>query len=181
MQERSPEQLIELGKRELAESHRNHAYSLFRKALEEGERSLDPKAKADLLKAIGRLDRSFGRLEDARVHYAMSAEITRMLNSPLALAHTLRHVADILLEQKKLSEAEPIYAEVLAIYRADPGTQPLDLANALRGNALLMEALKRQPEALASWSEAKSLYEHAAVHEGVAESSRRMEALVRAG
>jgi tetratricopeptide (TPR) repeat protein len=171
---RSPESLFEQGKQQLAENHPKYARSLFRKALKEGKRSLEPGARAELLKALAKLDRDLGFIEDARVHYAMSAEIARTLNDPPGLAHTLRHVADILRGQKKLSEAEPIYAESLAIYRADPRTPPLHLANALRGSALLMEGLGRELDALRAWSEAKPLYEQTGVQEGVEESERRI-------
>jgi tetratricopeptide (TPR) repeat protein len=176
---RSPEFLFEQGKQQLAADHRKYARSLFRKALKEGKSTLAPGVRAELLKALGKLDRDLGYIEDARVHYAMSAEIARTLNDPPGLAHTLRHVADILRNQKKLSEAEPIYAESLAIYRADLGTPPLHLANALRGSALLMEGLGRELDALRDWSEAMSLYEQAGVHEGVEESKKRIANLGR--
>lgn len=174
MQVRSPEQLIEFGKRQLTEGRLRYAHGLFSKALKEGRHSLAPEARAGLLKTIGKLDRDLGHLENARVHYAMSAEITRTLNDPPCLAHTLRHVADIFRNQKKFTEAEPVYAESLAIYRAESDTPPLDLANALRGYALLKEALGQPREAIECWGEARSRYEQAGVYEGVEEGKKRI-------
>jgi tetratricopeptide (TPR) repeat protein len=137
MPTRTPDLLFESGKKQLAENHRKYARSLFRKALKEGKKSLDTAMRAELLRSLAKVDRDLGFVEDARVHYAMAAEIIRTLNNPLALAHTLRHEADILREQKKISEAETIYGEALRLYRTHPEHRPLDLANALRGYALL--------------------------------------------
>jgi tetratricopeptide (TPR) repeat protein len=171
---RTPEQLFEYGRKQIGEGRRKYARSLFRKALKEGERSLDPSVKADLLISLGRVDRDLGFLEDARVHYAMAAEVIRTLALPLSLAHTLRHAADLLREQKKLGEAESTYAEVLTLYRAHPEYRPLDLGNALRGYALLKSASGDNAAALAMWREAGALYEVVGVQAGIDESRARI-------
>ena len=63
------------------------------------------------------------------------------------------------------------YREALAIYRRNERTPPLDLANALRGFALLKG---RSAEANALWQEARDLYAAVGVEAGVAESSGRL-------
>lgn len=73
--------------------------------------------------------------------------------------------------------AEPGYAESLRLYRSHKETPQLDLANALRGWALLKEATGEIVEARAFWLEAKDLYAEVQVEAGVAESSRRLDHL----
>jgi hypothetical protein len=87
------------------------------------------------------------------------------LNDPLALAHTIRHVADIHRVQGNPQLAEPCYDEALGLYRANAATPPLDLANAIRGLALL-----KNDKAL--WAEARDLYASLDVQAGVDECSR---------
>jgi len=158
----------------LAENHRKYARSLFRKALKEGKRDLDRSTKAELLRTLAKIDRDLGFVEDSRVHYAMAAEIIRTLDHPLVLAHTLRHEADILREQQKFDEAETIYGEVLTLYRANSEHRLLDLANALRGYALLKAAVGNNSESTMLWQEAGALYETLGVEAGVAESRENL-------
>jgi len=104
----------------------------------------------------------------------MAAEIIRTLDHPLVLAHTLRHEADILREQQKFDEAETIYGEVLTLYRANSEHRLLDLANALRGYALLKAAVGNNSESTMLWQEAGALYETLGVEAGVAESRENL-------
>lgn len=77
----------------------------------------------------------------------------------------------------RLAEAASCYAEALALYRAGGATQPLELANTLRGLALVHEARGEGEEAAHLWREARDLYSRAGVAAGVAESERRLAAL----
>jgi hypothetical protein len=70
--------------------------------------------------------------------------------------------------------AEPCYHEALTIYRAHKETPPLDLANAIRGLALLKSNAGEVEEARALWAEARDLYAAVNVEAGVKESSRRL-------
>src|SRR6185312_15703655 len=97
----------------------------------------------------------------------------------LKLAHTIRHIGDIHRHEGRTEPAESCYQEALAIYRAHAETPPLDLANALRGFALLKESLGASQEARALWEEAGKLYASVNVEAGVIESERRM-ALLKA-
>jgi tetratricopeptide (TPR) repeat protein len=95
------------------------------------------------------------------------------------LAHTVRHVGDILQDQAKLDLAEPCYREALDIYRCHPETPPLDLANTLRGYALLKGAQGRAQEASLLWLEARTLYMETSVAAGVTESERQIARLTK--
>jgi hypothetical protein len=57
------------------------------------------------------------------------------------------------------------------LYRADPQTPPLELANALRPLALLKHDAGEFAAAERSWEEAKNLYSSVNVYAGVAESA----------
>jgi tetratricopeptide (TPR) repeat protein len=81
----------------------------------------------------------------------------------------VRHVADILLCEGNLEQAQRNYEEALAIYSAHEETPPLDLANALRGYALLMEKSREIEEAAMVWQQTLGLYEQLGIEAGVAE------------
>jgi len=110
--------------------------------------------------------------------YQEAVSLHRRLDRPLVLAHTIRHVADILRNQAQLDLASSNYAEALAIYRAHAETPPLDLANALRGYALLKASNGEQEGAAKLWQEAGVLYAAAGVEAGVAESEAQVARLI---
>lgn len=70
--------------------------------------------------------------------------------------------------------AEANYREALAVYRGHPDTSPLDLANAIRGLAILASDTGKNEESRALWQEAHDLYAAVNVEPGVKESSRRL-------
>ena len=146
----------------------------LQQAVEMGSRSKDQPRLARALAALGQIERDLHNADDALRLYEEAVEIYRQLNSSLKVAHTGRHVADILREMGRLAAAETSYSEALGIYRAHPETAPLELANALRGYALLKEALGENASALAMWEEAGSLYAIANVEAGVVESARKV-------
>ena len=120
-----------------------------------------------------------GETGAALLHYKEAAGVYRRLDEPLRLAHTVRHIGDILREDGQLEPAWSCYREALEIYRAHPETSPLDLANAIRGYALLQEEIGETTEALALWREARELYAAVNVQAGVDEGDRRIERLSR--
>jgi tetratricopeptide (TPR) repeat protein len=68
----------------------------------------------------------------------------------------------------------PHYNEALEIYRSHVQTPPLDLANALRGFALLQANLGKTEEAKQLWQEARDLYADQDVQAGVDEADRQI-------
>lgn len=137
----------------------------------------DPLQLAKTLTALGQIERDLHHPEEALRHYQEAAGIYRTADVPLLLAHTVRHIGDIHRDKTQLKLAEPCYAEALAIYRAHAETSTLDLANTIRGVALLKEALGDPQEATKLWEEAGRLYVSVNVESGVKESKRRIEAL----
>ncbi len=132
----------------------------------EGDRAMLARA----LVGLGKVEREVGALELAREHYQSAAGILRTLNDRPLLAHTVRHVGDILQQQGNKGAAGACYAEALALYRDCPTTGALDLANTLRGYALLKSGLPARREAIALWEEARGLYGAAGVEAGVEEA-----------
>ncbi|HEX5258409.1 MAG TPA: hypothetical protein VFW35_06475 [Sphingomicrobium sp.] len=124
--------------------------------------------------AAARADRNAGRRDEAERAYGDAAGQARSQNEPLALAHAQRHVSDLARERGSVDEALSAAAEAVAIYRAQPGSRPLDLANALRLNALALDAADRRDEARPLWQEARGLYASVGVTAGVDEADVRL-------
>jgi tetratricopeptide (TPR) repeat protein len=173
----APESLLEQGRIAKREGRLEDATDLFRKALTESRASDNRALRAMLLEELAYIERNLCDLEVAERHYRESAEIYRSLDNPLKTAHTVRHAADILREQKKPKQAAPLYVESLAIYRGHKETPSLDLANAIRGFALLKEQTGERDQALSLWSEAGELYDLTGIDAGVSECRARIESL----
>lgn len=159
----------------------NHRFSDARrdltKAVRSSRKSNDQRRLARALAALGQIQRDLHNNDDALRLYEEALEIYRALNDPLKLAHTVRHVGDILRHMERFPAAALAYTEALRIYHDHEDTQLLDLANAVRGFALLKEALGEKAEARALWEEAGILYAACNVESGVAESARRVKLL----
>ncbi|MGA8742357.1 MAG: tetratricopeptide repeat protein [Terracidiphilus sp.] len=173
----SPELLLERGRIAKRERRLEDAMDLFRRALTESSAGDNRALCATLLEELAYVERNLRELEAAEAHYRASAEIYRSLGNPLKAAHTVRHAADILREQNKPEQAASLYAESLAIYRTHKETSPLDLANAIRGFALLKEKTGDLEQAFRLWSEASELYGLTGIDAGVSECRARIESL----
>ena len=133
---------------------------------------------AKALTALGQIESDLHDHAGALKNYEDAAAIYRATNDSQRLAHTIRHIGDMHRRQKRADLAEPCYREAVELYRCDPTTPPLDLANALRGFAMLKDDMGEQLEAKPLWEEARELYAAVEVKEGVAESSRRLALLL---
>ena len=154
------------GNPELAKRH-------FSEALERCDGSV-PGVRARALTALGQVERDLKQTESAIAHYEQAAEIYRANSDALRLAHTIRHVADILRGSARQAEALPLYEEAMQIYRAHPASPPLDVANALRGFALLKDDLGDREDGRSLWLEARKLYAAVQVQAGVEECESRL-------
>ena len=178
MAARTPETLLEQGRAAKREHRPQYARNLFRKALKESRKSEDRALRAALFEELAYVDRNLRDLEAARRHYLQASEIYRSLDSHDETAHTMRHAADILREQGKRDRAEPLYVEALAIFHSQQQTWPLDLANAIRGYALLKTESGDRQQALALWHEARELYLETGIEAGVTECAARIRSLL---
>lgn len=117
---------------------------------------------------------------DAQIlKYKLSVAGLRQIDEPLRLAHQVRHLGDAYRRAGEYSLAEPCYVEALSIYRRHEERNPLDLANAIRGFAILKQNVGAQAEAEAMWLEAHHLYLSTNVLSGVAGSASYLAILTK--
>lgn len=109
-----------------------------------------------------------------RVHGRQLGVALARGKDPLKFARRLRHLGDAYSTAHRPDHAERCYGEALAIFRSRPDTKPLDLANALRGLAVVKHGTGAADEAQRLWLEAHDLYVSVNVQSGVAESAARL-------
>src|SRR5580765_2754074 len=132
---------------------------------------MDRLARAQELKRRGEsARRSDGPM--ARLCYEEAVVLFREAGEALVLAHTIRHLGDVYLEQGRPDLAEPCYHEALGLYRSHEDDSSLDLANALRSLAIL-----RWEQTRALWEEVLELYTSLSLEAGIKESTARVAAL----
>ena len=165
-----PDKLINQGYQARREHRPDDAMLLFAEAVDLCRKSDDHALLAQALTGLGQIARDLHQDNVALKHYEEVVALYRTLDRPLALAHAVRHVADILRNQEQYHLAAHRYEESLQIYRAHRQTYPLDLANAIRGYALLKGDTRHTQEAKQLWLEAKSLYAQVNVQAGAAEA-----------
>ena len=117
----------------------------------------------------GQNARAKGDRNVARARYAKAAEIYRREANHLAYAHTIRHIADMYLDESEFELARPLYEEALEIYRSSLDSRILDLANTIRPYAILNEGIGKREIAQTLWEEARILYNSIRIAEGVVE------------
>ena len=129
---------------------------------------------ANSLVGLGQVERDLKNERLALHYYQEAVEIYRKAPDRLRLAHTVRHVADILREVGSLEQARRHYEEALNIYRDNPETPALALANTIRGFALLRGESGETEPARSLWEEARRLYQSVDVTAGVQESDAQL-------
>jgi tetratricopeptide (TPR) repeat protein len=153
----------------LAESRAAFIEAVRKAAVEADRPSL-----AEALCGLAQAERGIGNPEAAAHHFANAAVLYRELGQRERFAYAIRHQADILREMGKEIEAEPLYREAEEIYRQFGEPATLDLANTLRGLALVNEAAAKMDTSKALWQEARELYSKCSVEAGVAECDERL-------
>ena len=102
--------------------------------------------------------RNAGDFYDALLQQRRAVTLLRDAGDRTALAHAIRHLADILVDAGRAAEASESITEMLTLYRASPDAQPLDVANALRSAAVQAEAIGDNETARAFWIQARERY-----------------------
>ena len=87
MTPRTPESLLEQGRRAYGEGLRKYARQLFRKALKDCGPDGDAGLRADIHIALGKVERDLKSDEAALSHYRSGAEIYRQTHDQIKLAH----------------------------------------------------------------------------------------------
>lgn len=174
----TPEELIASGYKARKERHPNQAREIFSEAVRLSRKAADSSLLASSLVGLGQIERDLANLDVSLQHYREAVELLRTCPDRLRFAHTIRHLADILRENGSPEDASLRYEEALKIYREYAETPPLDLANTLRGFALLKADIGEKEEAKSLWREARSLYESVNVQAGVEESELQIARLI---
>ena len=176
--DRTAQALLQDGYTARTEARLSDARADYAEAVELCRRENNLPLLVQSLKRLGGIERDLGNINIALDHYREAASLLRTpsnaLDDPLNLAHTVRHIADILREAGLPKEAAPHYKEALTIYRDHPEARILDIANTLRGVALLQSGFGRNAEAIATWKEAGELYARLHLQEGVDESQTQI-------
>lgn len=159
------------------EGRLDDAEELLRDALERARGAGDRRRVVQALRALADVAVRREDEDAAADFYVEAVAVARTAGDDLLLAHTVRHQGDGMRRVGRLAEARIRYDEALSLYRSAPDAPRLDLANAVRPMALLMEAL-REPRAAALWAEARDLYAAVGVVAGVDEAEA---ALTRIG
>jgi tetratricopeptide (TPR) repeat protein len=150
------------------------ARAIFFKAVRSTAEEADRPSMAEALCGLAQAERDIGNLEASGHHYANAVILYRQIGPPERLAYALRHEADVLREECRPAEAEPLFVEAETIYRQMGEVAKLDLANTLRGLALVNEALTKPDVSRARWLEARALYAQQNIDAGVAECDKRL-------
>ena len=131
------------------------------------------KEKAREARSLGDIDRALGLYQEA-------AALARGEGALRSLAHTQRHVGELLRELGRLDESRIACAEAVDIYDSDPEVSPLERANALRPLALTLEARGDWADARLRWRQARQLYRQSGVTPGVNEADAHIAELSEA-
>jgi len=141
-------------------------------------------SKEDDYDSLGRVFHVYMQLEHDQGNFSIaldlcqkSLEYYRKTNDPANIAHSLRHVADLQREMGQDVDSESNYREVINIYRTNPKLNVGNLANALRGFALVLEQRDKITEAISTWEETKDLYQKCGIQAGVDEAEGKLESL----
>ena len=118
----------------------------------------DHRRQAAIYAAAAQQSRDAGDFYDALLQQRRAVALMRDIGDRAALAHAIRHLADILVADGQAGEAAESITEMLTLYRATPEAEPLDIANALRSAAVHAEAIGDNETARAFWIQARDRY-----------------------
>jgi tetratricopeptide (TPR) repeat protein len=166
--------LIQRGHAQRREDRADDALQSFSEAVAAARRDGNDADLVHALKGLAQIERDLGRGERAQPLYEEAVELCLALDDLPGLAHSLRHLGDLHLDVGSLGAAQEAYAQAVALYRRLPATPALELANALRPQALLNERFGEADAARALWREARNLYLAAGVDAGVEECDRHL-------
>jgi tetratricopeptide (TPR) repeat protein len=168
------EALIDAAWRARREGRYQEAELGLHEAIEASRRSGNGRQLTAALGKLAHVMRDLDRHDEALRFSEEAVGVSRGTGDGLLLAHAVRHLGDVHRDARRLADADACYTEALELYRAADGPDSLDVANALRPAALLKVSQGKGAEALALFSEARTLYQQAGIEAGVEECSRNI-------
>lgn len=112
-------------------------------------------------------------LDESVLWYNKSKDVYDQGGFKSKVNHVNRHIAEIETKRGNTKEARDLYEKVLVDYRSDK-THAGELANTLRGYALLIEATEGKDSAKIHWQETRNLYDSLGIKEGVEECDKHI-------
>ena len=141
-------------------------------------------SKDDDYNSLGRIFHLYAQFESDHDNLSKALEFCQQslgfynkTNNSDRIAHSTRHIADLQRAPSKCADSESNYRKAIGIYKADSQTKTGDLANALRGYALVLEKRSKISEAKTAWQETKKLYQACNLQAGVDEANRKLYSL----
>jgi len=141
-------------------------------------------SKEDDYNSLGRIFHIYAQLESDHDNYRKALEFYQQslgfykkANNSDKIAHSSRHIADLQRTLGNDADSETNYTEAIGIYRANSQTKTGDLANALRGYALVLEKRSKISEAKTAWEATKKLYQACNLQAGIDEANRKLDSL----
>lgn len=122
---------------------------------------------AEALHLRANLARDAGDDTLAATLWREAISLLRLGQDKLALAHKLKHLADLRASQDERDSAEDGFSEAMRLYRAHPDAKPLDIANTAASYAHFLEQIKERSRSLELWREAQAHYAAIDLAEGV--------------
>ena len=171
------EELRNEARRAIGDGRAERAGELLRRVADLCVKSGNHREAVGALRTLAQVEHELGRPGKARARYDEAVLLCREAGDSMLLAHTARHLGDLLRRSGNLQDAMACYSESIDIYRGSSETRAGDLANALRPLAILREALGHRMAARPLWAEAKGLYEEVGIREGVSECAAALERL----
>lgn len=107
-----------------------------------------------------------------------SLSFYKKTGSSIKIAHSTRHIADLERRIGDVEDSESNYRTSIDIYKSNKSTSKVDLANAIRGYALVLEKRGKIQEAIEAWKEARELYRACKLEEGVDEANLKLDSLI---
>ena len=123
------------------------------------------------------VERDQSNMTEALEYCKQSLEYYTKAGNKPGIAHSTRHMADLQQDLGLNAEAEQNYRKSINLYKNNPQTNEADLANTLRGMALVLEKNGNIKEAAATWKQAKELYVSCSIKQGVKEAEAKIKSL----
>ncbi|TQV70922.1 tetratricopeptide repeat protein [Aliikangiella marina] len=93
------------------------------------------------------------------------------------VAHSIRHVADTFYSLNEIEKARAQYESAIKMYNTQADTNDVDIANTLKGYALVLEKQNENEAAKKKWSTILSIYEKYNIQSGINEAKGKIEQL----
>lgn len=150
------------------------AAALLEQAIAGLGRNGDPRRLVTAYRGLGHIQADQGLHVQAHASFLAAVGQARATGDPCLLAHALRHAGRSAAQVGRFTEAIRACNEAVALYGTQPDAEPMDVANALRALARVLEQAGLGDDALAAWRAALPLYQRAGIDDGVAECRARL-------